>query len=89
MYGWGTRDTWGRATSFIGITVSRSIRDRFYLSLSSRIVETVIRLLSREMSALMVLDKFQRGSQLRDQRGGRSSKFLIGTMAAAHRVNPF
>jgi hypothetical protein len=28
----------------------------------------------------MVWDNFQRGQELRDQRGGRSSKFLIGTV---------
>ncbi len=37
----------------------------------------------------MVLDNFQRGNQLWDQRGGKSSKFLIGTTEAAHRVFPF
>jgi hypothetical protein len=37
----------------------------------------------------MVLDNFQRGNQLREQRGVRSSKFLIGTTEAAHRVIPF
>jgi hypothetical protein len=37
----------------------------------------------------MVWDNFQRGQELRDQCGGRSSKFLIGTVEAAHRVIPF
>ena len=89
MYGWGTRDTLGHATSFLGINVSRSFCDRFYLSLSSRFVETFTRLLSREICALMVLDNFQQGNQLRAQRGGRSGKFLIGTMEAAHREKSF
>jgi hypothetical protein len=29
MYGWGTRDTLGHATSFLGINVSQSFCDRF------------------------------------------------------------
>jgi hypothetical protein len=37
----------------------------------------------------MVWDNFQRGQELCDQHGGRSSKFLIGTVEAAHRVIPF
>jgi hypothetical protein len=37
----------------------------------------------------MVLDKFQRGQEIREQRSGRSSNFLIGTVEAAHRVVPF
>ena len=53
------------------------------------IVETVTKLLSREISCLMVLDNFQCSNQLRDQRGGSSNKFLIGTSEAAHQVIPF
>ena len=37
----------------------------------------------------MVWDNFQQGQELCDQRGGRSSKFLIGTVEAAHCVMPF
>jgi hypothetical protein len=37
----------------------------------------------------MVLDNYQRGNQLREQRSGRSSKFSIGTTEAAHRVRRF
>ncbi len=57
--------------------------------LSQPLVETVIRLLSKELCCLMVMDNFQRGNQLRHQRGGRSNKFLIGTTEDAHRVIPF
>ena len=89
MYGWGTRDTVSHATSFLGTTVSQSFWDRFYTLLMVDIVENVIKLLSREISCLMVLDIFQRSNQLRDQRGGSSNKFLIGTSEAAHRVIPF
>ncbi len=79
----------GPSTSFLRTTVYRSYRDQFYSSLTSEIVESVIRHLSRQVCGLMVLDNFQRGNQWRDQRGGRSSKFLIGTTEAAHRVFPF
>jgi hypothetical protein len=89
MYGWGTSNTLGHATSFLGATVSRRYRDRFYTSLTSTVVDTVIKLLSRQLCGLMVLDNFQHGNQLRDQRGGKSNKFLIGTTEAAHRVFPF
>ena len=37
MYGWGTRDTLGHATSFMGIMVLRSYRDCFYSSLTCKI----------------------------------------------------
>ncbi len=37
----------------------------------------------------MVLENFQWGNQLREQHGGRLSKFLIGTTEVAHRVNSF
>ena len=30
MYGWGTRDTMSHSTSFMGTTVSRVFRDKFY-----------------------------------------------------------
>ena len=79
MYAWGTRDTMSQATLFMGTTVSRVFRDRFYTSLTVNIVENVIKLLSREISCLMVLDNFQRSNQLCNQRGGSSNKFLIGT----------
>ena len=49
MYGWGTRDTITHATSFLGTTVSRTYRDRFYTTLTTGLVETVIRLLSKEL----------------------------------------
>ena len=40
MYGWGTRETLAHVTSFIGRTVSRIYRDRFFTSLTSSVVET-------------------------------------------------
>ncbi len=89
MYGWGTRDTMSHVTSFLGTTVSRTYRDKFYTSLTTGHVDTVIRLLLQEICCLMVLDNFQRGNQLRNQRGGCSNKFLIGTTEVAHRVVPF
>jgi len=67
MYGWGTRDMLGHVTSYIGTTESRSYRDRFFASLTLRLVETVIAFLSRQLCGLMVLDNFQRGQQLREQ----------------------
>jgi hypothetical protein len=84
MYGWRTRDTLGGATSFLGTMVLRSYQDCFYTSLTSNIVNTATRLLSREISGLMVLDNFQCGVGLRDKCGGRSCKFLIRTTEAAH-----
>jgi hypothetical protein len=89
MYGWGTRDTLGNVTSFVGTTVSQSYRDRFFASLTSKPVKTIVSLLSRQLCGLMVLDNFQRGQPLREQRGGKSSKFLIRTSEAAHRVFSF
>ncbi len=89
MYGWGTRDTLGHVTSFVGTTVSRSYQDRFFASLTSKQVETVKTLLSWQLCGLMVLENFQRGQQLREQRSGKSSKFLIGTTEEAHCVFPF
>lgn len=86
IYGWGTPDTLGHVTSFVGTTVSQSYRDRFFASLTSKQVKTVVSLLARQLCGLMVLDNFQWGQQLREQRGGKSSKLLIGTTEAAHRV---
>jgi hypothetical protein len=86
MYGWGAHKKLGHAIPFLGRTVSWSYRDQFYSSLTLAIVETVIRLLSSQVYGLMGLDNFQHGNQLSDQRGGRSSKFLIGTTKAAHCV---
>ncbi len=79
MYGWGTRDTLGRATSFIGTTVSCSYQQCFYTLLTSDIVNTAIQLLSREICKLMVSDNFQRSNQLTDQHGGsiRSSTLSL------------
>jgi hypothetical protein len=89
MYGWGTRDTLGHARSLMGITVLRQYQDCFYSLLTCNIVKKLSQLLSKEICGLMVLDNFQQGVQLREQRGGRSSKFLIGTNEVAHYVNPF
>ena len=89
MYGWGTHDTLGHVTSFIGTTVSRSYQDIFFASLTLRLVETVIALFSRQLCGLMMLDNFQRGQQLREQHGGKSRKLLIGTTGAAQGVFPF
>jgi hypothetical protein len=36
----------------------------------------------------MVWENFQRGQELREQQGGHLSKFLIGTVEAAHCVVP-
>jgi hypothetical protein len=89
FYGWGTKDTVGNVTSFLGITVSRRTRDDFFKELTADRVQMYQRLLTSNRTGLMVRDNFQRGQELRDQRGGRSSKFLIGTVEAAHRVIPF
>jgi hypothetical protein len=88
MYGWGAQKMLANVTSFIGTTVSWIYRDRFFTSLTSSVFETVTQLLSRQICGLMVLDNFQHGVQLRNQRGGHSSKFLIGTTEAAHHVIP-
>jgi hypothetical protein len=42
-----------------------------------------------DRSQTLVWDNFQRGQELWDQQGSRSSKFLIGTVEAAHCVEPF
>ena len=61
MYGWGTRDTLGHVTSFLGTMVSRSYQDRSFASLTSKLVYTIVSLLSRQLCGLMVLDNFQQG----------------------------
>jgi hypothetical protein len=88
-YGWGAKDTMSHATSFLGITVARTTRDSFFKMLTLNCVELFCSLLASHQSGLMVWDNFQQGQKLREQRGGRSSKFLIGTVEAAHRVVPF
>ena len=88
-YGWGAKDTVCHIASFLGITVSRTTRDAFFKKITIDRVESFRLLLSSRRSGLMVWDNFQRGQQLREQRGGHSSKFLIGTVEAAHRVEPF
>ena len=88
-YGWGVKDTVSRVILFLGITVNRCTRDSFFRTLTLNPVESFCSLLASRRSGLMVWDNFQRGQELRDQRGGRSSKFLIGTVEAAHRVIPF
>ena len=87
-YGWGAKDTVSHITSFLGITVTRTMRDSFFKRLTLNRVKSFRSLLASRRSGLMVWDNFQRGQELREQRGGRSSKFLIGTVEAAHRVIP-
>jgi hypothetical protein len=89
MYTWGTRDTITHATKFLGHTVSCPTHDCFYLSLTEDNVETCKRFLLRYTCGLVVWDNFQQGQALRDQRGGKLNKFLIGTTEAAHKVFPF
>ena len=74
--------------SFLGITVSRITRDSFFNMLTLNRVESFRSLLASCQSGLMVWDNFQRGQELREHRGGCSSKFLIGTVEAVHRVVP-
>jgi hypothetical protein len=88
-YGWGVKETVSHVTSFLGITITRTTRDSFFKWLTSNRVESFRSLLASSRSGLMVWDNFQRGQELREQRGGRSSKFLIGMVEAAHRVLPF
>jgi hypothetical protein len=61
----------------------------FFKRLTLNRVESFRLLLASSRSGLMVWDNFQRGQELREQRGGCSSKFLIRTVEAAHRVLPF
>ncbi len=89
FYGWGTKDMVGNVTSFLGITVSRTTRDEFFKELTADRVRMFQRLLASNGTRIMVWDNFQRGQELRDQRGDRSSKFLIGTVEAVHPVIPF
>ena len=88
-YGWGAKDTVSHSTSFLGITVTRRARDSFVKTLTLNHVESFCSLLASCQSGLMVWDNFQRGQELREQRSGHSSKFLIETVEAAHRVIPF
>ena len=88
-YGWGTKDTVSNATSFLGIRVSRRSRDNFFKELTVNWVNVFRSLLASRRSGLMVWDNFQRGQEIQDQRGGRSSKFFIGTVEAVHCVVPF
>ena len=88
-YGWGAKDTMSHATPFLGITVARMTRDSFFKTLTLNHVESFHSLLASRQSGLMVWDNFQRGQKLSEQCGGRSSKFLIGIVEAAHRVVPF
>jgi hypothetical protein len=84
-YGWGAKDTTGHVTSFLGITVARTIRDAFFKQLTVDRVQSFCSLLASHCSGLMVWNNFQQGQE-REQHGGQSSKFLIGTVEVAHGV---
>ncbi len=88
-YGWGVKDTVSQVTSFLRIKATRMTRDSFFKRLTSNCVESFCSLLASRRSGLIVWDNFQWGQELREQRGGRSSKFLIGMVEAAHHVLPF
>jgi len=88
-YGWGAKETVSHVTSFLGITVPRTTRDSFFKTLTLNRVEWFCSLLASRQSGLMVWGNFQRGQELREQCGGHSSKFLIGTVEVVHRVVPF
>ena len=88
-YGWGANETVSHITSFLGITVPRTTRDSFFKTLTLNCVEWFCSLLASRQSGLMVWGNFQRGQELREQCGGHSSKFLIGTVEVVHRVVPF
>ena len=88
-YGWGAKDTVSQVTSFLRIKGTRMTRDSFFKRLTSNCVESFCSLLASRHSGLIVWDDYQRGQELHEQRGGRSSKFLIGMVEAAHRVLPF
>ena len=90
-YRWGAKDIVSHVTKFLGITVTRSTCDKFFkqLTLNWVWVQSFRSLLASHWNGLMVWDNFQQGQELQDQRGGRSSKFLIGRVEAVHCVVPF
>ena len=71
------------------MSAAPTTRDSFFKMLTLNRVESFRSLLASCQSGLMVWDNFQQGQELCGQHGGRLSKFLIGTVEAAHRVIPF
>ena len=88
-YGWGAKDTVSHITLFLGISVTRTTRDSFFKTLTLNCIQSLRSLLASCQSGLMVWVNFQWGQELHEQCGGFSSKFLIGTVEAAHCVIPF
>ncbi len=88
-YGWGTKDTVGNVTLFLGMMISRTTCNDFFKDLTIDCVRSFQLLLASCHTGLMVWDNFQRGQELRNQCGGWSSKFLIVMVKATHRVFPF
>jgi len=88
-YGCGAKDAVTHVTLFLGITVTRTTKDSFFKTLTLNRIESFHSLLASRQSGLMGWDNFQQRQELREQRGGHLSKFLIGTVEAAHRVIPF
>ena len=88
FYSWGAKDTVAHVTKFLGITVAQNTCNPFFTELTLNHVDAFGHLLAQRSTGLIVRDNFQRGQDIQDQRDGRSSKFLIGTVEAAHRVIP-
>ena len=74
-YGWGAKDTVTQVTSFLGINVTRTMRDSFFKRLALNRVQSFCSLLASCRSGLMVWDNFKWGQELCEQRGGALASF--------------
>lgn len=66
-------------TNYFGIVVSSSKRDSFVKDLYEGSQQRQVDLLLKENFVIFVVDNFQRGQRLKQQRGGHSTSFLSGT----------
>ena len=86
-WGVGAKAIYG--SSFFGINVSSSTRNRKTRQLTSNNASLHTKMLSRYKVSATCYDNYQRGVPLLHQCGGHSSSFLKGTHEITHLMNEF
>ena len=86
-FGWGVGTTAADAFCYFGATVSTSTRYRILRDLTKDLLTAQKTLLRPCTAVVFVYDNYQKGQQLKFQRGGHSSSFLKGTHEIVHRAH--
>ena len=85
-FGWGVGRTAADAGCYFGSTISSSTRELILAELVKDLKERQLALFVPCVALIYTYDNYQRGQQLKFQRGSHASNFIKGTHEVAHKV---